>query len=212
MKKIVFIIIALSILGCGLPKSLRVTENKDSSVIGVSIRTVTLKIFSNKPETVYFVKLDEKDENNLGNKIIPTNYVRGDYAYLVNAQPGKYAAVASFFTQTDNFYNSFFDAATIKSTVIDVGPNQIVFMGKIRIENRMKNLYQNIEQNGDKSQLHYYNLLKSFMYGTFYCGALTSAEKTKEMEHDFFVKTKIYFKDSDWIPLIDKSIEAMDKQ
>ncbi|HOT46774.1 MAG TPA: hypothetical protein PLM53_00145 [Spirochaetota bacterium] len=211
MKKTLFIIIALSFFGCGLPKNLKVAENKDSSVIGISLRTVTLSIFNNKPETVYFVKLDEKDENNLGNRIIPSNYVRGDYAYLINAQPGKYAAVASFFTQTDNCYNSFYDADAIKSTVIDVGPNQIVFIGKIKIENRMKNLYQNIEQNGDKAQLHYYNLLKTFMYGTFYCGSLISAEKNKDLERDFLVKTRAYFKDSEWLPLLDKSIEAIDK-
>jgi len=211
MKRILFIAIAVSLLGCGLPKNLRVAENKDSSVIGISIRTMTLKIFSNKPETIYFVKLNEKDENNLGNKIIPSNYVRGDYAYLVNAQPGKYAVVASFFSKTDNFYNSFYDTAVIQSTIIDVGPGQIVFMGNIKIENKMKNLYQNIEQNGDKSQLHYYNLLKSFMYGTFYCGALISAEKNKNLEKDFLEKTRAYFKDSEWIPFIDKSIEFIDK-
>jgi hypothetical protein len=211
MKKVFITIIALSVLGCGLPKSLRVTENKDSSVIGISIRTVTLSIFNNKPETVYFVKLDDKDENNLGNRIIPSNFVRGDYAYLINAQPGKYAAVASFFTQTDNSYNSFYDAEIIKKSTIDVGPNQIVFAGKFKIENKMKNLYQNIEQNGDKAQLHYYNLLKSFMYGTFYCGVLTSAESTKEIEKDFLVKTKIYFKDSEWIPVIDKGIDTLEK-
>ncbi len=212
MKKSIIIIIALSVLGCGLPKNLRVPETKDSSIIGIAIRTVTLSIFNNKPETVYFVKLDENDENNLGNKIIPTNYIRGDYAYLINVKPGKYAAVASFFTQTDNSYNSFYDAAIIKSTIIDVGPNQIVFVGKLKIENQQKNLYQNIEQNGDKAQLHYYNLLKTFMYGVFYCGKYKTIEHTKELESDFLAKTKVYFKDSEWLPLIDKCMEAMEKE
>lgn len=212
MKKIVFILVSLSLIGCGLPKNLRSVDEKDSSVIGISIRTITLKIFNNKPETVYFVKLDEKDENNLGNKIIPSNYARGDYVYLINARPGKYAAVASFFTQTDNSYNSFYDAAIIRSTVIDVGPNQIVFAGKLSIENKMKNLYQNIEQNGDKAQLHYYNLLKSFMYGTFYCGAHSSFERTKDQENDFLMITKKYFKDSDWLPLIDSRLETIEKR
>jgi hypothetical protein len=212
MKKIVFILIALSLTGCGLPKSLRVADTKDSSVIGISIRTITLKIFNNKPETVYFVKLDEKDENNLGSKIIPSNYARGDYVYLINAQPGKYAAVASFFTQTDNSYNSFYDAAIIRSTVIDVGPNQIVFAGKLSIENKMKNLYQNIEQNGDKAQLHYYSLLKSFMYGTFYCGIYSTFDRSRDLENDFYIKTKKYFADSEWVPLIEKCLETMEKQ
>lgn len=211
MKKALLFIIIAACVGCGVPKNLRVLDTKDSSVIGVAIRTTTLSIFINKPEVIYFVKLDEKDENSLGNKIIPTNYVRGDFAYLINAKPGKYAAVASFFTQTDNSYNTFYDANVIKNTLVDVGPNQVIYAGTLKIENHMKNLYKNIEQNGDKAQLHYYNLLKSFMYGTYYCGSLISAQRTKETELDFLQRTRVYFKDSDWIPLIDKSIEALEK-
>ena len=74
-----------------------------------------------------------------------------------------------------------------------------------------ENLYQNIEQNGDKAQLYYYNLLKSLMYGTFYCGTLDNVEKSKETEKNFLIKTKVYFKDSDWIPMIEKQIEDSEK-
>lgn len=211
MKKIIVCLIVICALGCGLPKKLRTVDEKESSVIGISIRTITLSIFRNKPEVVYFVKLDEKDENNLGAKLIPTNYTRGDYAYLINALPGKYAAVASFFTQTENSYNTFYDAALIQSSVIEVGPNQIVYAGNFIIENQMKNLYQNIEQNGDRAQLHYYNLLKSFMYGTNYCGSLGTSSRTKEDEKEFFKRTKDYFKDSEWIPIISKAIEEVSK-
>lgn len=211
MKKFFICMIIISAIGCGLPKNLRVAENKNSSVIGISIKTITLTIFKNKPEVVYFVKLDEKDENNLGNKIIPSNYVRGDYAYLVNATPGKYAAIGSFFTQTENSYNTFCDANIIQNTVVDVGPNQIVFVGSLVIENQMKNLYQNIEQNGDRAQLHYYNLLKSFMYGTFYCGAPDRIDKSKEAENNFLLKTKIYFNDTEWVPMIEKRIEGTEE-
>ena len=43
---------------------------------------MTLKIFKNRQDTVYFVKLDDKDESLLGAKLIPSNYTRGNYAYL----------------------------------------------------------------------------------------------------------------------------------
>ncbi len=211
MKKTALCLIVMFALGCGLPKNLRVVDDKDSSVIGISVKTITLSIFRNKPETIYFVKLDEKDGDNLGNKIIPSNYTRGDYVYLINAKPGKYAAVASFFTQTENSYNTFYDAAAIQSTVVELAPNQVLYIGALVIENQMKNLYQNIEQNGDKAQLHYYNLLKSFMYGTTYCGILTKSGKTREDELEFLKKTKTYFKDSEWIPLVDKAVETLEK-
>jgi hypothetical protein len=211
MKKIYAFIIIIFLTGCGVPKNLRTFEDKDSAIIGISIKTITLSIFKNKPDVVYFVKLDEKDENNLGNKIIPSNYTRGNYAYLINAKPGKYAVAGSFFTQTDNSYNTFFDADALGKSVIDVGPGRIVYAGNMVIENNMKSLYHNIEQNGDKTQLHYYNLLKTYMYGTFYCGSLIKAEKSVELEKEFLLKSKDYFKDTDWVKLIDNDIQAISK-
>jgi hypothetical protein len=211
MKKMVLCMLIIFAIGCGVPKNLRVLEDKESSIIGISVKTITLSIFRNKAEVVYFVRLDEKDDNNIGNKIIPTNYARGDYVYLINAKPGKYAAVASFFSQTEESYNTFFDAAAIQASIVEVGPNQVVYAGDLVIENQMKNLYQNIEQNGDKAQLHYYSLLKSFMYGTYYCGTPIKTGKTKEAQGEFLNKTRTYFKDSQWIPLIEKSIEGLEK-
>jgi hypothetical protein len=212
MKRyIIALVIPALLIGCGLPKSLRTPEKIDSSVLAVSIKTVTLKIFKNRQDTVYFVKLADKDEGLLAAKIIPSNYSRGDYAYLINAEPGKYIAIASFFQQSDNTYNSFFDLNTIQNTVTVVGPGQIAYMGSITVENQLKNIYNNIEKNGDKAQLHYYNLLKSFIYGTHYCGSLISAERNKELEKEFLFKTKEYFKDSDWLKMINAGLEAIEK-
>jgi hypothetical protein len=212
MKRYIFaLIIPALLIGCGLPKSLRTPEKNESSVLGVSIKTVTLKIFKNRQDTVYFVKLADTDEGILATKIIPSNYSRGDYVYLINAEPGKYIAVVSFFQQSDNTYNSFFDLNTIQKTMTVVGPGQIAFMGTIIVENQLKNIYNNIEQNGDKAQLHYYNLLKSFIYGTHYCGSLITAERSKDLEKNFLLKSKEYFKDSDWLNLINAGLEAINK-
>ena len=212
MKRyIIALVIPALLIGCGLPKNLRTPDKIDSSVLGVSIKTITLKIFKNRQDTVYFVKLADTDEGLLATKVIPSNYSRGDYVYLINAEPGKYIAIASFFQQSDNTYNSFFDLNTIQNTMTVVGPGQIVYMGDITVENHLKNIYNNIEQNGDKAQLHYYNLLKSFMYGTYYCGSLTSAERPRQLEKKFLYKSKEYFKDSDWLKMIDTSLEMLDK-
>lgn len=204
-------VIPALLVGCGLPKSLRTPEKAESCILGVSIKTVTLKIFKNRQDTVYFVKLGDADDTLLGAKLIPSNYSRGDYAYLINAAPGKYAAVASFFQQSDNTYNSFFDLNIIQNTVTVVGPGQIIYMGDITVDNHLKNIYNNIEQNGDKAQLHYYSLLKSFIYGTYYCGSLNKAEKSKQLEKDFLLKSKDYFKDSDWLRIINDRAELLEK-
>ncbi len=159
---------------------------------------------------VYFVRLDEKDADNLGNKIVQSNYVRGDYAYIINVQPGKYAAIASYFTHNDICHNTFYDAAIINSTVIEVGPNQVVFAGQLFINNKMKTLYRNIEVDGDKAQLYYYNMLKKSMTGYFYRGTFNTAGRSKEFESEFLNKTKEYFKNTEWDSLIEKSIKAID--
>lgn len=212
MKKYAIALIIPAILvGCGLPKSLRTPDKIDSSVLAISIKTITLKIFKNRQDTVYFVKLDDKDENLFGVKLIPSNYTRGDYAYLVNAEPGRYAAVASFFQQTDNSYNSFFDLTTIQNTITVVGPGQIAYMGSITVDNQLKNIYNNVEQNGDKAQLHYYTLLKSFIYGTHYCGSLNKADRSEQPEKEFLIKTRDYFKDTDWLKMINERLKIMEK-
>lgn len=211
MKKYAIAIIIPAILvGCGLPKNLRTPDKTDSAILAVSVKTVTLKIFKNRQDTVYFVKLDDKDESLLGAKLIPSNYTRGNYAYLVNAEPGRYAAVASFFQQTDNTYNSFYDLKTIQNTVTVVGPGQIAYMGDITVNNHLKNIYNNIEQNGDKAQIHYYNLLKSFIYGTHYCGSLNKIDRSRQLEKDFLIKTKDYLKDSDWLKLINERLQLLE--
>ena len=212
MKKYaIAMLIPALLIGCGLPKNLRTQDKTDSSVLGVSIQTVTLKIFKNRQDTVYFVKLDEKDGTLLVSRVIPCNYTRGNYAYLINAEPGRYAAVASFFQQSDNTYNSFFDMNTIQNTVTVVGPGQIVYMGDFSVANSLKNIYNNIEKNGDKAQLHYYNLLKSFIYGTHYCGSLIKADRERQSEKNFLFQTKDYFKDSDWLKMINEKIELLQK-
>jgi hypothetical protein len=194
-----------------LPKNLRIPENPESAVIGVSIRTVTLKIFKNKQNIVYFVRLDDDEkEGVIGSRVLPANFVKGEYAYLVNARPGRYVAVASVFFQTENSYNSLFDKEIITRTITDVGPGEFVFMGAIQVENRLKSLYQNIERHGDKEQLHYFNLLRPVMYGTFYTGSLINADRTPQAEQSFLAVARDHFKDSEWLPRIAKRKEELE--
>lgn len=212
MKYLLPLIFLALVTSCvTLPKNLRTPENAESAVIGVSIRTVTLKIFKNKQNIVYFVRLDDDEtESVIGSRVLPANFVKGEYAYLVNARPGRYVAVASVFFQTENSYNSLFDREVITSTVTDVGPGEFVFMGAIQVENRLKSLYQNIERHGDKEQLHYFNLLRPVMYGTFYTGSLINADRSPAAEQSFLAVARDHFKDSEWLPRIAKRKEGLE--
>ena len=202
--KVLILAFAVSVFGCTVFNNLMFPRKNDCSIIGICVYTNTPLIIKNKPEVVYFVKLTEKDENNLGTTIIPSNYIKGDYEYLVNAEPGTYAVVASYFSHNDSSYNSFYNASIIEKSVIEVKPNQVVFAGYFDIDNQMKTPYNNIEKNGDGAQLHYYKLLKDAAPGYYYCGSLRQAERSKKLETKFLEKTKEYLKDSKWSPLIDE--------
>jgi len=210
-NKLTILITAFFLLSCGVPKTLRTPESSESAIIGVSIRTVTL-LLKHRQDVVYFVKLDEKDENILVSRVIPSNYQRGDYAYLINAQPGRYAVIGSSFVQSEQAYSSFYDAETIKKTIVDVEPKSIVYIGTFEIDNQMKNLYQNIERHGDSAQLHYYNLMKNFMYGSFYCGSLRHADQSPSVEKEFLLMCRNYFKDTGWIDIINARIKSLESQ
>ncbi|MBN2159786.1 MAG: hypothetical protein JW807_10350 [Spirochaetes bacterium] len=208
MKYLLPLIFIFTAFGCNtLPKNLRTPYSAESAVVGVSIRTVTLKIFKNRQHAVYFVKLEGPEDELTGSRVLPANFVKGDYAYLVNAAPGRYAAVASLFYQTENSYNSFFDRKIIESTVVNVEPGGFSFMGSLSVENRQKDIYQNIEKNGDREQLHFYNILKPVMYGVFYTGSLMDIDRSPRAEQAFLATAKDHFKDSDWLPHITKRIE-----
>jgi hypothetical protein len=210
MKKALILAMAVSIFGCSAINNLMFPRKDGRSIIGICIRTETPLIIKYKPEAVYFVKLDKKDEHNLGAAIIQSNYIKGDYEYLVNAEPGKYAAVASYFTHGDTGYNTLFNAAIIEQSVVEVGPDQVVFAGEFDIDNTMKSAYNNIEKNGDAAQLHYYKLLKDSLTGYFYSGTPHQVIRNRNAEKNFLLKTKAYLKDSKWSPLIDKRVESFE--
>jgi hypothetical protein len=230
MKRFALCIILGVVLSCDMPKNLRMMESDMSAAIGISVTVKLYNALPKKQTTVYFVKLDEKDKNNLGVKIIPCNYYRGNmaggyYAYLVNAEPGTYAAVCSTkydkLTATDNpagssksdeyGYITFFESDIINKTRTEVGPAQIAFMGSYTIESRLKSVYRNIEKNGDMAQQHYFQLLKPFMEGTYYLGSLVKADKSGKSMREFLVKTKGYFRNSEWLKIVTSQIEALDK-
>ncbi|OHD67730.1 MAG: hypothetical protein A2W19_16570 [Spirochaetes bacterium RBG_16_49_21] len=230
MKRFALCVIIGAVLGCDMPQNLRIPDDDTRSIIGISVSVKLYNALPKKQTSVYFVKLDEKGENNLGTKIIPCNYYRGNmvggyYAFLVNAEPGRYAAVCS--TKYDRYtasghpdttskvdevgFITFFDADMIKKTVVDVGPGEIAFMGSYAVESRLRSVYKNIEKNGDGAQQHYYNLLKSSMDGTYYCGAVQKADRSDKSTREFLVKSKSYFRNSDWLNIINATISALDK-
>jgi hypothetical protein len=225
MKRFIICIILGAVIGCDTPRNIRYQEKNNASIVGISLKVKLLNAMSKEQTTVYFVKLEGKDENLLGTKIIPCNYYRGNfvtgyYAYLVNADPGKYAAVCSTKYEKQTYstmasdieygYITFFDANILQNSLIDVGPNQIAFMGSFTVNSQLKNLYRNIEKNGDRAQQHYYTLLKPSLEGTIYCGVMTGTDRSKKATRQFLEKATDYFKNSEWMKMINTTIASLD--
>ena len=158
--------------------------NDKSSAIAIA---VFIKEFggSRQPEKLYLVKMDkDADENSIFTRtnIIQTNFIRGNYIYLLNAEPGNYAAVGAFYgpestsntrttssgwkittTTGGGFSNKqnedkstwivYFPKEMIKSTRVTVTPGRMAFMGEYMVGTRQL-------KSPDGAQLHYYKVIE----------------------------------------------------
>ena len=140
--------VLLLVAECATAK-MRVPQMADpqSSAIGIQITVrAPIGIISKKPDQVYFVKLDNEGDITQ-NQVIPSNFTKYDRFYLLNAEPGKYAAVATFMFQAASLtpasqpgvsvsiskggttYTTYFPEELIEATKIDVERGEVAFMG-----------------------------------------------------------------------------------
>jgi hypothetical protein len=152
-------------------------EAEDLSVIGIAAN-ISQPLWSNKQaDYVYFVRLYESGTYEY-NDPIRSNYASGDYVYLFNAQPGRYAAVSVGYVQqtqsapmgssvglgggfsmsysvsstsTSN-HTTYLPKALVEETVVTVGPAEVAFIGEITLDKRDW-------EEADDLQLHYYELM-----------------------------------------------------
>ena len=123
-------------------------EDPQASAIGIQVETqAPVGIFSHKPDRIFFVRID--GEGNIEqNQVIPSNFAKDGRIYLLNAKPGKYAAVAAFRSQAGSpfapapqpgvsvsvsvgktGYTTYFSKELIEATKVDVGRGEVAFMG-----------------------------------------------------------------------------------
>jgi hypothetical protein len=147
----------------GLPKDHNQPKDSTRSIIGISVtQKPPLRNIEKISDTVFFLKVNESD-NGEEVKLIPSNYRKGDRIYLINAEPGKYKAIAAYYasynfgfgSQKNSSDNSehhltIFSGETVEKSETEVKPGEFAFMGKFVIENSM-----NINK-GDKVQKENY--------------------------------------------------------
>jgi hypothetical protein len=196
--------------GCaGVPENYRIPTDATKSVIGIAVEAGSpMSFFSRNEAHVYFVRLKSPEGPLTEGQLMESIFYGGRYAYLVDADPGHYIAVASCSDSDDRTFITFFDEATVRSTITEVRGGGISFMG-----------YHVIKSSGDilgnvireTIQKHYYSLLRSRQPEQvyLYSGSPRKSMRDAAAEKSFLRDAKSDFKKSEWLPLIEKRLDEI---
>lgn len=129
---------AFFITGCAsVPMPL--PDDGKSAGIAVSVRTQPPLHFGaeGRPDAVYFVKLDESQDNQfISREIYRSNYVGSGYQYALNIPPGKYALVVSDLSGKGRCFRTYFSENLARQTQIEAVSGQLKFIGEVVVKQR----------------------------------------------------------------------------
>lgn len=180
----------LGVLACAAPPPPPLAD--DSSVVAVRVAiSEGFGLVESDSEQVYFVRMDENGQLS-EDQVIPSNYATGGYVFLMNAEPGTYAAVAAskevssalnsaaptkpglsvgvqFFIVTDAL--TYLPDAVVSRTIVRVEPGTTAFMGDFLLDQSTG------LEGADEIQRHYFNVLQPGQEGNsaltqFFSGAV----------------------------------------
>jgi hypothetical protein len=176
-------------------------------------------IFRAKPDQVFFAKIDGED-GLLQQKIIRSNYSKDGRAYLLNAKPGTYVAVATFISgagvppapQSPGFsisvtmgrsgYTTYFSKELVEHTKVTIGESDFAFMGSYVVDESLG------LAGADGVQIHYQNViapgaatgifLMSMIRDYHYRGTMLERKSDEQAHNDFFRNAKDDLAGSAW--------------
>jgi hypothetical protein len=217
--------LALSLACASLPPPVR--EASDLSDIGVDVSISAPLWGHTQAEYAYFVRLDES-ETYAYDDLIRSNYTIGDYVYLFNAEPGRYAVIAAGYQRqnqsapmgsstslgggfsmstsvsvtSNNSFIAYLPKTLIDKTAVAVGPAEVAFIGEIVLD-------KTDWEAADDIQLHYYNLLapghkdmnflmKAFSGQRHDAGTEDELDQGQPTQRRFLEHSQREFADADW--------------
>ena len=165
---------------------------------------------------VFLVKLEDGSEAFSATELIPSNYSNRKQVYLLNADPGRYVAVAAGLGSTKE---AFFSMAMISDTEVTVGPQEMAFMGEYVVSTSTK------MKNADEAQAHYYRLHLPGVAGrgvlarmasgqAVYTADIKSVAKDTATERGFWTKAlgKAFKDDPRWQARARRQLAALSEQ
>ncbi len=173
-------------------------ESPGSAGIAISITNFApIEIFWRTPDRVFFMRLDEEDESGFtGGELLPSNYAKDGYVYLLNAEPGRYVAVASTRAQSappggsamhpvassghttvsagvsigPTDYTVYFPEDLIRLSDVSVESGMIAYMGTFRINTSVG------LGDADETQRYFYRMLAPGHEGKSIVGHIFSGD------------------------------------
>lgn len=206
-------------------------QNSQSAAIGISlVIRPPLRLFGLADQktdmTVYFIRLDEEKEPPnpfLRTTLHRSNYTHGNQVYLLNATPGRYAAVVVFFEKTlppplsapgappvasgpPKEFWTYLSEDVIRRTEVTVPPGAIRYMGDYVIDQAVG------MKNADDVQDHYHRFViysHDKMIGDFLKG-MEKGERQQEaiLGTTLIVGTILYYSIADLASLSTPNLMA----
>ncbi len=178
-------------------------EDPERSVIGIQIE-LQGGILSQKPDSVFFVAMENEGAISQ-DYVFPSTFANGGRVYLLNARPGKYAAVATFRSQMNTTgFTTYFSKDLVGATRVDVRPGEAVFMGSyvVHMSTGLKK--------AEPIQRHYADVLARqkagvshlLPGGVHYLGALGTAKRNSDARTAFLKHARDDLAEGGWGPLL----------
>lgn len=217
---VISVFFALFLSGCATTQPIPELSQPQSAGFGIDVSLkAPIGIFSARPDQIYFAKIDN-DNGLLQQQIVRSNYSKGGRAYLLNARPGTYVAVAAFVSRAGapagppspgfsvsvttgrSGYTTYFSKELVELTRITVRENDFAFMGSYMVDESVG------LEGADGVQTHYKNVVAPgaatgmFLMGltgdVHYRGTMLERKSDEQARNDFLRNAKEDLAGSAW--------------
>ena len=214
MTKVSVALALLALVGCttGLPTR----SGPERGGIGISVQVRPpngLAIFNRASQRVYFVRVDGEKGLFAQDQFILSNYSAEGWVYLLDAPPGRYAAVASVSSKQGRDDVIVFSKQLIEATVVTVSPGAMAFMGEYLVDTSYS------VEHADTAQRHYLKVIRpSAIIGftatlptnvMFYRGSALEAKRDQATEMRFLSTAAGHLQGSEWNGLLDRATKDL---
>lgn len=199
----------------------------DAPVAAIGIAVSADSALTPEIREVYFIKMDKEEDLFTSKEILASNFSGHGQFYLLNARPGRYAAVACLSRKKARafliidltaHYEIFFSRELIKPMVTSVGPGQVAFMGKYVVA------IEPWRQDADEAWTHYLralqrytpagSILSSFSEDAllkpwFLGGSYREGDRSGMTEKQFLLTAREDLKESGWSEVIKQRLDSL---